>query len=290
MAAPQFRETLMSFAKIAAALEIYNSANGPNLSVEEVAERVHMSASNFTRTFRALAGVSPNRYSQYLQAIRIGSALQRAPRCQLGALRAKLGLKSASSIYDHSYKVLALSPQQLHQQGQGADISYGSADTPFGVAHIFTSDHGICRLSFAASLAEEVEHMSTRWPRARLHQDPAAAEAWGEKLFLARAEHIPLHLLGTNFQLSVWQALLRIDTRSLSNYSDIAAFIGNPKAVRAVGQAVGANPIAWLIPCHRVIRAGGELGGYHWGLARKQSMLAWEQAASAEHEYGELAG
>ena len=271
----------MQFEKIAAAIDIYSSAQGHNLSVDEVAERVSMSASSFSRNFRAGVGLSPDKFSNYLKAIRIEARLQQAPQAVLGSISTALGLKSASSIYDHSYKILALSPSQIADGGASLRLSYGSAYTPFGQAHIFTSSHGICRLTFNDDLKAELSFMRQRLPGAAMQPDNASAQTWAQKLFAAQEQRIPLHLLGTNFQISVWQALLAINSGSVSCYQQLAEFIGKPAAARAVGNAVGANPIAWLIPCHRVLRANGAIGGYRWGSARKEAMLALELATAS---------
>ncbi len=269
---------MLQFDKIAQAIAIYSAPDGHNLQVAQVADSVHMSVANFSLAFRRGVGVSPDRFSNYLRALRIDAELERVQRCRLRAVSAKLGLKSVSSIYDHSYKILAFSPEQLRSRGVGAQISYGSAMTPFGEAGIFSTEHGICRLSFNADIGEDLALMRARLPEAELQSEPLHAQSWAQKLFAARAQDIGLHLLGTNFQLSVWRALLAIPRQSVVAYGELAEFIGKPQAARAVGNAVGANPIAWLIPCHRVIKNSGALGGYHWGPARKESMLALELA------------
>ena len=266
------------FEKIAQAIELYSAPSGHNLAVAQVAESVHMSVANFSSAFRKGVGVSPDRFSNYLRALRIEAELMRVPRYRLRSVSAQLGLKSPSSIYDHSYQILAFSPSELRSNGAGARISYGSATTPFGRASIFSTHHGICRLSFSAAIADDLALLRARLPQAEFCEDRAAAERWAQTMFAARAQNIPLHLLGTNFQLSVWRALLTIPKSSVVAYGEIAEFIGRPQSARAVGNAVGANPIAWLIPCHRVIQNSGALGGYHWGPARKETMLALELA------------
>ena len=269
---------MRQFDNIAQAIKLYSSPSGHNLAVARVAESVHMSTANFSLAFRRGVGVSPDRFSNYLRALRIEAELKRAPRCRLRAVSAQLGLKSPSSIYDHSYKILAFSPEQLRSRGAGARISYGSALTPFGEAGIFSTEHGICRLSFNSNISEDLALMRARLPQAEFLEDAAAAERWALTIFAARGQDIALHLLGTNFQLSVWRALLTIPKSSVVAYGEIADFIGRPQSARAVGNAVGANPIAWLIPCHRVIQNSGALGGYRWGPARKETMLALELA------------
>ena len=269
---------MQQFDKIAQAIALYSAPTGHNLPVSQVADSVHMSVANFNLAFRKGVGVSPDKFSNYLRALRIEAELERMQCCCLRAVSAKLGLKSASSIYDHSYKILAFSPSQLRSHGAGAQISYGSVVTPFGQANIFSTAHGICRLSFSADIADDLALLRSRLPKAEFRSDAALVERWAQTMFVARGQNIPLHLLGTNFQLSVWRALLTIPSKSVVAYGEVADFIGKPQSARAVGNAVGANPIAWLIPCHRVIKNSGALGGYHWGTARKESMLALELA------------
>jgi AraC family transcriptional regulator, regulatory protein of adaptative response / methylated-DNA-[protein]-cysteine methyltransferase len=251
----------------------------------DVARRVHLSEHHFQRLFTRWAGVSPKRFLQYLtveQAKRRG----REPR-SVAALAGELGLSGPGRLHDLFVTLEALSPGEFRSGGEGLRITYGLCDSPFGPCFIAESARGICALRFLerATLGAAVRALRKEWPHARLAPDPARAEHLGRHLFepLSRRPLQPVALLvkGTNFQLQVWRALLDVAPGAVTTYGRLAAQAGHPLAARAVGGAVGANPIAYLIPCHRVIRESGMLGGYRWGEDRKAAMLGWEAARIA---------
>ena len=175
-----------------------------------------------------------------------------------------------------------MSPGEFARKGEGLTIRYGWFDGPFGRTLALGTDRGLCGMAFAEEVGEDAAFadMTARWPEAQYVEDPAALAPWVEAAFSRKGE-AALHLIGAPFQIKVWEALLQIPTGHVTSYSDIAQAIGNPRAVRAVGTAVGRNPISWLIPCHRALRKSGALGGYHWGLPVKRVMLAWETAETA---------
>ena len=179
-----------------------------------------------------------------------------------------------------------MSPGEYALGGAGLNITWASVESPFGPALLMTTDKGICGIGFEAETGAEatMADMRSRWPKATYRQDPEAVAPLAEMAFPKEGTNNPpaqLYLIGAPFQIKVWEALMRIPTGHVTTYSDIARSIGNPKAVRAVGTAVGRNPISWLIPCHRALRKSGGLGGYHWGLPVKRTMLAWEAAETA---------
>ena len=174
-----------------------------------------------------------------------------------------------------------MSPGEFARQGDTVTINFSWMDSPFGEALIMGTNRGLCGIAFTAETgrSEAFNDMAARWPKAHFMENAASLKQWGETAF-GRSGETPLHLIGAPFQIKVWEALLKIPSGYVTTYSDIAQCIGAPKAVRAVGTAVGRNPISWLIPCHRALRKSGALGGYHWGLPVKRTMLAYEAARS----------
>ena len=261
------------------AIEIIDRAEA-SLSLEELAAAMGMSGAHFQRLFSAWAGISPKRFQQYLQ-LGHAKALLRERRAVLEVAET-VGLSGPSRLHDLFLRWEAMTPGEFGRGGEGMTIRAGLFDTPFGPAVAMGTDQGLCGLGFAAEQGEEAARadLAARWPGARIVEDPGAVAPWVEAAFGGRGE-ARLHLIGAPFQIKVWEALLSIPSGEVTTYGEIARAIGRPGAVRAVGTAVGRNPVAWLIPCHRALRATGALGGYHWGLPVKRAMLAWE-AARAE--------
>jgi AraC family transcriptional regulator of adaptative response/methylated-DNA-[protein]-cysteine methyltransferase len=194
------------------------------------------------------------------------------------------GISSPGRLHDLLVATEAVTPGELRSRGSGLVLRTGTGPTPFGEAFVATTGRGLHRLEFTgeAGPEEPERELARAWPRAELVRDDASARRTLERVFEPPARPKPLHLWlrGTNFQLQVWQALLRIPPGRLCSYTDLARFVEAPRAVRAVAGAVAANRLAFVIPCHRVLRLGGELGGYRYGLARKLAMLGWEAARS----------
>jgi AraC family transcriptional regulator, regulatory protein of adaptative response / methylated-DNA-[protein]-cysteine methyltransferase len=269
------------FARIARVLEYIDRHWAEQPSVMQLAAQARLSQFHFERLFRRWAGLSPK---QYLQTV-TGAAARQRLRQQQSALQAALevGLSGPSRLHDLIVKLEAMSPAEYAAQGAGVRIEYGTAETPFGQMVCGQSARGVCHLAFSSQTtrAAATAELRAAWPAADLHWNPAAAEALAERLWpVARSSagrEITLHVRGTNFQLRVWRALLELAPAQGTSYGELARRIRHQGAARAVGGAVGANPVAWLIPCHRVLRAGGILGDYHWGPERKRTMLAWEQ-------------
>ncbi len=190
-----------------------------------------------------------------------------------------LGLSSPSRLHDLFLRWEAMAPGAAAKGGAGLTIAWGTFESPFGPVVAAGTSQGLCGLAFTAELGEQGARfdLKRRWPEASWEEQPEALRSWVDSAFARRGD-VPLAVAGGPFDLKVWQALIAIPEGSVATYSHIAAAIGNPKAVRAVGSAVGRNPLAWLIPCHRVLRRDGALGGYHWGLPVKRGLLAWESA------------
>jgi AraC family transcriptional regulator of adaptative response/methylated-DNA-[protein]-cysteine methyltransferase len=251
-------------------------AAGPALTLDALADRMGMSAAHFQRVFSAWVGVSPKRYQQYLTLDHARSLL--AERFTVLDTSLSTGLSGPSRLHDLFLTWEAMSPGDYARGGAGLTIAWGWFDTPFGLALVMGTHRGICGMGFAADMGEAAafEDLQRRWPLADFVEDAARLHPWVQAALGGQAA--PLALMGAPFQIKVWEALLRIPSGHVTSYGEIAAAIGHPKAVRAVGTAVGRNPISLLIPCHRALRKSGGLGGYHWGLPVKRAILAWESA------------
>jgi AraC family transcriptional regulator of adaptative response/methylated-DNA-[protein]-cysteine methyltransferase len=189
------------------------------------------------------------------------------------------GLSAPSRLHDLFVRWEAMTPGDYARRGDGLEIAWGWFDSPFGPALAMGAERGLCGLAFAAETGAEaaMADLTGRWPAARFVEAPERLRPWVEAAFAGRGE-TRIAAIGAPFQIKVWEALLRIPSGHVTTYAEIARAIGSPKAVRAVGSAVGRNPVSWLIPCHRALRKDGGLGGYHWGLGVKRAMLAWESA------------
>jgi AraC family transcriptional regulator of adaptative response/methylated-DNA-[protein]-cysteine methyltransferase len=274
-----------NYEKIAKAIEyiVANAKDQPSLL--DVAEEVSISQFHFQRVFTEWAGVSPKKFLQYITAGYLKEKIKESS--SLIELAEQAGLSSQSRVYDHFMAVEAMTPQEFKSSGKGMEISYGIHDTPFGDCFIAVTDRGICAMAFIddAMRDEQLILLAKKWHYARITQNPAITESYIDRIFnpaKKSLEKLPLLVQGTNFQIKVWEALLNIPNGAVTTYQQIAKSIGNPGAVRAVGSAVGDNPIAYLIPCHRVIRKEGVLGEYRWGSLRKKALIGWEAAQRRE--------
>jgi AraC family transcriptional regulator of adaptative response/methylated-DNA-[protein]-cysteine methyltransferase len=255
--------------------------DGENLSLEALAAQMDMSPAHFQRVFSRWVGVSPKRFQQYL-ALGHAKALLRDHFTTLEASMAT-GLSGSGRLHDMFLRWEAMSPGEFARGGDGLTVFWGWFDSPFGPSLVMGTDKGICGIAFAAETGEEaaMADMLSRWPKATFVEDPMMLRPWVLSAFGAQNNELsptPLYLIGAPFQIKVWEALLSIPSGQVTTYSEIADAVGNPRAVRAVGTAVGRNPISWLIPCHRALRKSGGLGGYHWGLPVKRALLAYESA------------
>ncbi len=249
-------------------------------TLDQLAERAHLSSFHFQRMFKKWVGISPKRFVQYLTIDYARKLLNEST--DLLSTSIESGLSGPGRLYDLFVAVESVTPGEYKQRGQGLNIDYGIHQSPFGNCLLGMTQRGICSLSFHDSLndQEAVHYLNQKWPRAVLKKNPERTRTFFRKIFESnehnKSDKIPLHLEGTNFQIKVWEALLRIPTGHLVCYEDIARLIHQPRAVRAVGQAIARNPISLLIPCHRVIRKMGNFGNYQWGSTRKKMLIAWE--------------
>lgn len=255
-------------------------------SLEAIASDLGVSPDKLQKTFTRWAGLTPK---AFLQAVTLDHARRLLGSEGLPLLDAsyELGLSGPGRLHDLFVTHEAMSPGDFKTGGAGLTIRYGFHASPFGTAVVMATDRGLCGLAFADPGGERpaLEDMTQRWPGARFEHDQAMTEPYATRVFSTdawRADR-PLRvvMIGTDFQVKVWEALLRIPLGQASTYSDVARAIGQPSASRAVGAAVGRNPISFVVPCHRALGKSGALTGYHWGLTRKRAMLGWETACAS---------
>ena len=260
-----------------------NYKNRPSLS--EIAASVGLSEYHFQRLFTRWAGVSPKQFLQYLSKEYAKSILDHSPN--LLEVAFDVGLSSPGRLHDLFVTCEAVTPGEYKNKGAGLKIVYGAQPSPFGICVIGLTERGICSLKFTepGRLAEVVSGLKAEWAQAEFEENPDVIEPLIAQIFqLPRSGFdSPLHLYlkGTNFQLKVWEALLRVPSGNLVTYSDLSSQISAHNASRAVGNAVAHNQIAFIIPCHRVIRKVGEFGNYRWGPARKKAIVGWELAQAS---------
>ena len=256
-----------------------NSQQQPTLN--DVAAHLELSAAHFQRLFSRWAGITPKKY---LQILTVEHAKQLLSESQpLLAVSDEVGLSSGSRLYDHFVQLEAVTPGEYKAGGAGLSIDYGVHNSPFGDIFVAATARGICKLSFLdqTDLTADITDLQRRWPNALLHHNAPDSLKIIDRIFSGTGpvDHpLSLYVCGTNFQINVWRALMQIPAGALRSYSHIAKAISKPMAVRAVGSAIGSNPIAFFLPCHRVLQQSGNIGGYHWGVTRKHLIHAWESA------------
>ena len=257
----------------------------PNL--DDIAQKVHLSPYHFQRMFTEWAGVSPKKFLQYVST---GHAkkLLREQQVSLSEASYQTGLSGSSRLHDLFINIEGMTPAEYKNGGENLSINYSFFSTPFGEVIVASTTRGICYLAFHDDQVEALVTLKAMYPNARfmnasdsLHQAALAVISHDK----VHPHEVKLHLKGSDFQLKVWEALLQIPSGQLISYGQVAHYINRPKAFRAVGTAVGDNPVAYIIPCHRVIQSSGALGQYHWGSNRKVAIVGWESAKSYETTY-----
>lgn len=260
------------------AIDRIDASDGTALSLDDLAAEIGLSPAHFQRLFSQWVGVSPKRYQQYLTLDHAKAMLEQ--RFTTLETADAVGLSGSGRLHDLFLRWEAMSPGAYARKGEGLEIFWGWFESPFGPALVMGTDKGICGLGFAAETGAEdtMTDLLSRWPKARFTEDPTFLRPWVKAAFGESDDEARLFLIGAPFQLKVWEALMAIPSGHVTSYSEIAQAVGHPGAMRAVGTAVGRNPISYLIPCHRALRKSGGLGGYHWGLPVKRAMLAYESA------------
>lgn len=273
------QETL-DYTRIAQAIEYIRANFKHQPRLDEVANEVALSTSRFQRVFTEWAGVSPKKFLQYT-SIEYAKKILDETHASLFDAALETGLSGTGRLYDLFVNIEGMTPGEYKNGGENLTINYSFSESPFGEILIASTEKGICCMEFADNQTDAFNSLQKKFPLARYTQ--MVDETQQNALFIftrdwSRLKEIKLHLKGTDFQLKVWETLLKIPAGGLTTYGDVASQIDNPRACRAVGTAVGENPVAFLIPCHRVIRTTGELGNYHWGEIRKTAIIGWEAA------------
>ncbi len=264
------------FARMTRAIEFIEREFERQPRLADIARHVGLSDFHFNRLFRRWTGLTPRQYLAEVTSRAAGRALN-SEASVLDAAHA-VGLSGGGRLHDLTVTLEAMTPGEIRARGAGVEFRYGVANTPFGAAFLAETARGLTRLSFIDGREHtELEELRVLWPRAEFVRDENRAVERVSAIWGNKPATLPLAVCGTNFQVQVWRALLELDPGSTVTYSALARKLGCPDSARAVGNAVGANPIAWVIPCHRVLRAGGQLGGYRWGTARKQMIRRWEE-------------
>lgn len=247
--------------------------------LDEVAKQVHISPFHFQRMFKEWAGVSPKKFLQYISLEHAKKMLQQ--NHSLADTSFETGLSGTSRLHDLFINIEGMTPGEFKNDGEQLHINYSFAESPFGNIIVASTAKGICHLAFANDPIQALQQLQMKFKKASFTQITDTIQQNALFVFTQdwkNLSKIKLHLKGTAFQLKVWEALLKIPMGGLSTYSGIAQTIGNTKASRAVGTAIGDNPVAFLIPCHRVIQSTGVIGQYHWGSSRKTAIIGWEAA------------
>jgi AraC family transcriptional regulator of adaptative response/methylated-DNA-[protein]-cysteine methyltransferase len=279
----------INYDRIAEAISYIRDHFQSQPSLEDVADKIHLSPYHFQRLFTEWAGVSPKKFLQYISVEHAKEVLQ-DQRATVYDAAFEAGLSGTGRLHDLFVSIEGMTPGEFRNGGADLEINYSFAESPFGAMLVASTAKGICYMAFVDQAAPSGEpaafaDLRTRFPNARLRQITDLVQQNALYIFTqdwSRLSEIRLHLKGTDFQLKVWETLLKIPMGALTTYKDIAGQLGNPQASRAVGSAVGDNPVAFLIPCHRVIQSTGIIGQYHWGATRKTAMIGWEAARTAK--------
>lgn len=253
-----------------------------NHSLDDLSQSLKVSRGHLQKIFTEWAGISPKQFSRYLSLQYSKNLLAQNKKISQTQATVRSGLSSAGRLYDLFVDIEAMTPGEYQNGGADLLLQYSIFQTPFGMCLVASTARGICNILFADSAKEALNDLQTRWPKARLLQKDVAAHSTVRTYFSGISRRskvkpkIKLHLHGSNFQIKVWEALLSIPAGAVSSYGEIAERIGDRNLSRAVGAAVGDNPIGFIIPCHRVLKSTGAISGYRWGIERKRAMLGYE--------------
>lgn len=270
----------INYDRIAEAIDYIKENFKLQPNVDEIAEHIHLSPSHFKHLFTEWAGTSPKRFLQYI-SVEHAKKILKEERATLFDTAFETGLSSTSRLHDLFVNIEGMTPAEYKNGGNNLHINYSFAESPFGPMIVASTPKGICYMAFEDDEERAFDNLKSRFPNAKFQRKLDLLQQ--DALFIfqndwSKLSEIKLHLKGTDFQLKVWESLLKIPMGKLSTYGSIAEHIGNPNASRAVGTAIGSNPVAYLIPCHRVIQSSGTFGGYMWGATRKTAIIGWEGA------------
>jgi AraC family transcriptional regulator of adaptative response/methylated-DNA-[protein]-cysteine methyltransferase len=270
----------LNYHRIAEAIEYIKNNFKEQPDLDQVAKSIHLSPFHFQRLFSEWAGTSPKKFLQY-SSIAYAKTLLRDNQATLFETAYETGLSGTSRLHDLFIRIEGMTPAEYKNGGENLHINYSMAESPFGNIIVASTQKGICYMAFADDEKQAIANLQQQFPKAHFRQMADFLQQNALYIFTQDWTKIPqvkLHLKGTAFQLKVWEALLKIPMGKLSSYGNIAEKIQQPKASRAVGTAIGSNPVAYLIPCHRVIQSSGIFGGYMWGNTRKTAIIGWEAA------------
>ncbi len=271
----------LNYERIAAAIRFIKENRQEQPRLETIAGHVNMSPAHFQRMFQEWAGISPKSFLQYLN-VEYAKRILKQTHASLFDTACEVGLSGTGRLHDLFVNIEGMTPGEYKNGGQALHINYSFAETPFGRVMVASTDKGICHLAFVDEGEEEaLGSLKQLFPNAAYTQCPDRKQEDALSVFnrdWSKPDEIKLHLKGTSFQLKVWETLLKIPAGGLTTYADLATKSGHEGACRAVGTAIGRNPVAFLIPCHRVIKATGDIGNYHWGEVRKEAIIGWEAA------------
>lgn len=270
----------LDYERIAKAIEYIRSNFKLQPSLEEVAEKIHLSPAHFQKMFSDWAGTSPKKFLQFI-SLEHAKSLLKEEKANLFDTAFETGFSSTSRLHDLFVKIEGMSPAEYKNGGKNLNINYSFSDSPFGKLIAASTEKGICYMAFENDIQKALGDLQSKFPNASFIERPDELQANALSIFnkdWTKLNTVKLHLKGTDFQLKVWESLLTIPMGKLSTYGSLAGKIGHPNASRAVGTAIGSNPVAFLIPCHRVIQSSGKIGGYMWGTDRKQLMIGWESS------------
>ncbi|GAA4807490.1 methylated-DNA--[protein]-cysteine S-methyltransferase [Olivibacter ginsenosidimutans] len=269
----------LNYRRIAAAIDYIKKNFKEQPSLDEIASRVHVSPAHFQRLFTAWAGTSPKKFLQYISVEYAKNMLRGNHQVTLFDAAYETGLSSTSRLHDLFVTIEGMTPAEYKNGGENLSINYSFAESPFGSLLVGSTTKGVCYMAFVEDEVQALTNLKEKFPNATFQCKLDLLQQHALFIFQhdwSKLPEIKLHLKGTNFQLKVWESLLKIPMGGLSTYGAVAQQIGNPSASRAVGTAIGSNPVAFLIPCHRVIQTSGNVGGYMWGSTRKTAMIGWE--------------
>jgi AraC family transcriptional regulator of adaptative response/methylated-DNA-[protein]-cysteine methyltransferase len=270
----------LNYRRITEAIEYIRTNFKSQPSLDEVAEKIHLSPSHFQRLFTEWAGTSPKRFLQYI-SVEYAKRILKEEQASLFDTASETGLSGTSRLHDLFVNIEGMTPAEYKNAGKNLHINYSFAESPFGSLIVASTTKGVCYMAFEDHEEKALSDLIAKFPNAVFQRKLDVLQQNALFIFQndwTQLSKIKLHLKGTDFQLKIWESLLRIPMGKLSTYGDLAGQIGNPKASRAVGTAIGSNPVAFLIPCHRVIQASGTVGGYMWGPTRKTAIIGWEAA------------
>ena len=273
-------QSQLDFKRIALAIDFIKNNFKNQPSLEEIAQRIHLSPAHFQKLFTDWAGTSPKKFLQYI-SLQHAKDLLKQPKATLFDTAEETGFSSTSRLHDLFISLEGMTPAEYKNGGKNLNIGYEFAQSPFGEIIVASTKKGICYLAFVEDKNQALETLICNFPNAEMNEKSKPLHQNALLIFQndwSEIKEIKLHLKGSDFQLRVWETLLKIPMGGLSTYGKIAEKINQPKASRAVGTAVGKNPVAFIIPCHRVILSSGILGGYHWGTIKKTAMIGWESA------------